>query len=81
LTQATALVAVGLLFGVPLGLAVGRTVWRVVADDLPTQYVTPWAAWAMLLVAPVALLLANVLAAVPGRRAARMHVAQILRAE
>jgi ABC-type lipoprotein release transport system permease subunit len=80
-TQATALVAVGLLFGVPLGLAVGRTVWRVVADDLPTQYVTPWAAWAMLLVAPVALLLANVLAAVPGRRAARMHVAQILRAE
>jgi cell division protein FtsX len=80
-TQATVLAVVGLLFGVPLGLAVGRTVWRVVTDELPVQYVAPWAAWAMLLVAPVALLLANLLAAVPGRRAARMQLAQILRAE
>jgi hypothetical protein len=35
----------------------------------------------MLAAAPVALALANLLATVPGRRAARMRVAQILRAE
>ena len=29
------------LFGVPLGLALGRTVWRAVADYTPLQYVPP----------------------------------------
>jgi ABC-type antimicrobial peptide transport system permease subunit len=80
-TQATVLALVGLILGIPLGLAVGRSVWRVVTETLPVQYISPWADLAMVLVAPVALVLANLLAAVPGRRAARMHVAQILRTE
>ena len=50
-TQASVLAVIGLLFGVPLGLAVGRTVWRAVADYTPLQYVPPLAVWAMLLVA------------------------------
>lgn len=75
------LAVIGLVFGVPLGLAVGRTVWRVVADYTPLQYVAPGAGWAMLLVAPAALLIANALAAWPGHRAARLRIAQVLRTE
>ena len=30
--QATTLAAVGLIFGIPLGLALARTLWRVVAE-------------------------------------------------
>jgi ABC-type lipoprotein release transport system permease subunit len=80
-TQASVLALVGLVFGVPLGLATGRTVWRVVANYTPIAYVPPFAALALLLIAPAALLLANLLAAWPGRRAARLRVAHILRAE
>ena len=81
ITQATVLAVIGLLFGVPLGLAVGRSVWRAVADYTPIQYVPPLAIWALLLVGPAALLVANLLAAWPGHRAARLRVAQILRTE
>jgi len=80
-TQATVLAAIGLVFGVPIGLAVGRSVWRAVADYTPFQYVAPVAAWALVLLGPGSLMVANVLAAWPGRRAARLRIAQILRAE
>ena len=48
--QATTLAVVGLLFGIPLGLALGRTLWRVVAERTPVQYVprsrcSPWSWW------------------------------------
>ncbi|MDT4963289.1 MAG: putative transport system permease protein [Pseudonocardiales bacterium] len=81
LTQASVLAVIGLLFGVPLGVALGRTLWRVVADSTPLQYVAPTAAWTLLAVVPAALLIANVLAAVPGRRAARLQISHILRTE
>ncbi len=81
ITQATVLALVGLVFGVPIGLALGRTVWRVVADYTPLQYVAPLAATAMLLIWPAALFVANALAAWPGRRAARLRIATVLRAE
>jgi ABC-type lipoprotein release transport system permease subunit len=47
----------------------------------PLAYNPPWAALALLLIAPVALLAANLLAAWPARRAARLHAGQILRTE
>jgi hypothetical protein len=75
------LALVGVAFGLPLGLAIGRSVWRVVADYTPLAYVAPVAALALTLIAPAALVLANLLAAWPGRRAARLRVAHILRAE
>ncbi len=80
-TQATVLAVAGLLFGIPLGIALGRTVWRLVAESTPLVYQPPATALALLLVAVTALALANLLAAVPGRRAARLLVNQILRAE
>ena len=81
LTQASVLAGVGLVFGVPLGLALGRTMWRVVADYTPLQYQPPVAVRALLLVGPLALVVANLLAAWPGHRAARLRVGNILRAE
>lgn len=81
ITQASVLTVIGLAFGLPLGVALGRAVWRVVADATPLQYGPPVAFWALVLAAPLALLLANLLAAVPARRAARLPVNQILHAE
>jgi hypothetical protein len=80
-TQATVLALVGLAFGVPLGIALGRTVWRVVADYTPLHYVPPLAFWALVLVGPLALLVANLLAAWPGHQAARLRIGHVLRAE
>ena len=80
-TQATVLTVVGLAFGIPLGVALGRAVWRVVADYTPLYYVPPLAVWALLLVGPLALLVANLLAAWPGQQAARLRIGHALRAE
>jgi len=70
-----------LIFGVPLGLALGRSVWRVVANYTPLYYVAPLAVWTLLLVGPAALVVSNLLAAWPGHRAARLRIAHILRSE
>ena len=80
-TQAGVLAVAGLLLGVPLGLALGRTAWRTVADYTPLAYVPPLAVAALLLVGPVALLVANALAAWPGHVAARLRIADVLRTE
>ena len=79
--QATVLAVVGLLFGIPLGVALGRTLWRVVAERTPVQYVPPLALFAVLVVVPMSVLVANVLAAYPGRRAVRQRISTVLRAE
>jgi FtsX-like permease family len=81
ITQASVLALVGVLFGVPLGIALGRLVWREVADLTPLAYVPPLALWALLLIAPLALLAANALAAWPGHQAARLRIGHVLRAE
>ena len=80
-TQASLLGGIGLLVGVPVGVALGRVLWQVVTDSTPLQYRTPVSFVALLLVLPVVLLLANALAAWPGRHAARLPIAEVLRAE
>jgi len=80
-TQATLLAVIGLAFGIPLGIALGRALWRDAADMLPMAYYPPLALLALLLIAPLALVAANLLAAWPARRAARLRTAQILRTE
>lgn len=79
--QSSTLAVVAGLIGLPLGIAAGRAVWDVFADRLgvPPQPVTPVLAVALLV--PVLLLLANVVAAVPGQVAARMRPADALRTE
>jgi hypothetical protein len=80
-TQATTLALVGLAVGIPLGIALGRTVWRYVADITPVYYVPPVAWLALLLVAPLSLLVANLLAVRPSRRAAKLRLGEVLRTE
>ena len=80
-TQATLLAVIGLAFGIPLGIALGRTLWHAAANMTPLAYQPPLALLALLLIAPLALVAANLLAAWPARRAARLRTAQILRTE
>jgi hypothetical protein len=80
-TQATTIALAGLLVGLPLGIGAGRLLWTVFADHLGVvpEAATPLAA--MLLVVPAALLVANLVAAVPAMSAARTRPALVLHAE
>jgi hypothetical protein len=79
--QATTVAVVGLLFGVPLGVAFGRWGWAAVASQLgvPFQPVVP--VTLVILTVAGTLVAANVLAAFPALLAARTRPAEILRAE
>jgi ABC-type lipoprotein release transport system permease subunit len=79
--QATALALVGVVVGVPLGLALGRVLWRWVAEAAPLYYVAPTAILVLVLALPITVLAANALAALPGRAAARLRPAHVLRTE
>lgn len=78
--QATALAAAGLIVGVPLGLLAGRWAWILFAGQeaiVPAPVISPLT----LLAIPAVLLLANAIAAIPARTAARTQPALILRTE
>ncbi len=79
--QATVLALIGVVIGIPLGVALGRSLWRSVAESTPVLHIDPLAVVALAVIAPVAVALANLLAAWPSQRAARMRVGQILRTE
>jgi ABC-type antimicrobial peptide transport system permease subunit len=79
--QATLLALVGVVIGVPLGIAAGRFAWRWLADDFPLAYVPPLALLAVAIVVAVALAAANALAAGPAHVAARIRPADALRTE
>lgn len=79
--QALMVIGVGIVAGVPTGFALGETVWRSVASYTPLQHVAPTPMWAVLGIVPAAALVATLLAWLPGRRAARSRVADILRTE
>ncbi len=79
--QATLLALVGIIVGVPLGVAAGRFAWRWLADDFPLAYVPPLAWVAIGAVAVIAVALANLLAAGPAHVATRIRPAETLRTE
>jgi len=79
--QASVAAIVGIVLGVPVGIALGRWLWdlfarAIYAVPLPTVPVLE-----VVLVALGALVLANLVAAVPGQMAARTPTALVLRAE
>jgi putative ABC transport system permease protein len=79
--QATTVVIVSLVVAVPLGIALGRWTWTLLADDLGVV-VRPQVPWLTLTaVVGGALILANVIALIPGQIAARTHPATDLRSE
>jgi predicted lysophospholipase L1 biosynthesis ABC-type transport system permease subunit len=79
--QSTVVAVVGLVIGVPLGIAAGRWLWILFARGL-SAVPDPVVPAASIVLATVAtLVLANLVAAVPGRQAARTPAALMLRAE
>jgi ABC-type lipoprotein release transport system permease subunit len=81
IVQSTLLGLLGLVIGLPLGLAVGRLTWQAVAAYTPLQYVTPLAGWGLPLLVPAALLAVNLLGLWPSQRAAKLRIADVLRVE
>ena len=79
--QSTVAVGVGAIVGVPLGIVVGRILWDLFARDIHAVPAPSVPALTVVLTAVVALLLANAVAAIPGRIAARTPTALILRSE
>lgn len=79
--QATLLALAGAVIGVPLGVLAGQRFWRALAHAFPLVYATPLALVAVVLVVPIALVLANLLAAGPAHAATRISPAGALRVE
>jgi hypothetical protein len=79
--EASALAAVALLAGVPLGVLAGRWTWIVFAGSAGVVRTPVVELPLVLLTIPVALLLANVIAAGPGWEAAQVRPATVLRTE
>jgi hypothetical protein len=72
---------VGLVVGIPLGIAVGRWLWIVFARGLSAVPDPVVPAVSVALAGVAALAVANLVAALPGRSAARTPAALLLRAE
>ena len=79
--QSSVAVLVGVLFGVPAGIALGRFAWVLFAHELNAVPEPSVPTSSMVVIAVGALVLANLVAWVPGRLAARTPTALILRAE
>lgn len=79
--QATLLAVVGLAVGVPLGVAGGRWVWLLVADGLGVVDRPSVPPVGLAVIAIAALLVANLVAALPAWAAARTRPAVALRTE
>ena len=79
--NATALAAAALLVGVPLGVVAGRWTWAAFADAAGVATSATIDVPLMLLVIPATVVLANLIAAWPGRAAARLRPAGLLRTE
>jgi hypothetical protein len=79
--QSTVVAAVGLILGIPLGIALGRLLWDLFAHQLAAVADPTVPVVSLVLIALAALVLANLVAALPGRRAARTPTALVLRAE
>jgi ABC-type lipoprotein release transport system permease subunit len=79
--QSSVIVGLGLLAGIPLGIAAGRWLWLLFARELSAVPDPTVPVGSIALAGLGAVALANVVAAIPGRRAARTPTAEVLRAE
>jgi putative ABC transport system permease protein len=80
-TQATTIVVVGLLFGLPLGAALGRWAWILTAEGVGVATDPLFPFLTAVLIVPVAVVVANLLGGPLGWRAARRLPAAVLRTE
>ncbi len=79
LVQATTLVVIGLVGGVPLGIVLGRWTWHVLAGQIGVVPVPVTPVSELLLLVPAALALGVIVAVLPARSAARTPVADSLK--
>jgi ABC-type antimicrobial peptide transport system permease subunit len=79
--QTTTVALVGIVIGVPAGVAAGRIIWRVLASNLGVLPVPVVSTWTIAAVASGTVAIANVLAIGPAVAASRARPATLLRAE
>jgi ABC-type antimicrobial peptide transport system permease subunit len=79
--QSNVAVVIGTLVGIPVGIAVGRTLWDLFAHEINTVPSPAIPVVPVTLIGLGAIVLANVVAAVPGRIAAGTPAALLLRTE
>jgi ABC-type antimicrobial peptide transport system permease subunit len=79
--QSSVVALIGLIVGIPLGIALGRLLWGLFAHTLSAVVDPTVPALPVVLVAVGALVLANVVAALPRSHAARTSTALVLRSE
>jgi len=79
--QATVVGIAGLVVGVPIGLIAGRAGWQAITERVPLTFRSPLTAIAIVVVVPIALIAANLLAIIPARQASRTNPALVLRSE
>ena len=79
--QATVAVAIGAIVGIPTGIILGRALWDLFAREIYAVPEPTVPALTIALIGIGALVLANLVAAIPGRRAARTQTVVLLHAE
>jgi ABC-type lipoprotein release transport system permease subunit len=79
--QATVVGSAGLVVGIPIGLIAGRAGWQAITDRVPLMFRSPLTVLAVIVVVPIALVAANLLAIIPARRASKAKPALVLRSE
>jgi hypothetical protein len=79
--QSVVLGAVASVVGVPAGVLIGRLAWRAVAERTGVLVVHRVSVLALLVIVPIAMLVAVGAALFPARRASRLRPAEILRSE
>jgi ABC-type antimicrobial peptide transport system permease subunit len=79
--QATVAGVAGVVVGVPLGIVIGRWLWTLFARYINAVPEPTVPAMTVILVSVCALVLVNIVAALPARIAARVSTAQVLRGE
>jgi hypothetical protein len=79
--QTTTVALVGIVVGVPVGIALGRVIWQAFARNLGVLPESMTTTWAIVAVAGGALVVANLLAVGPAVAASRSRPAALLRSE
>lgn len=79
--QSSIAVGIGIVIGVPLGVLLGRDLWNLFAHEIDAVPMPSVPGLVIVLIIVGALVLANVVAAIPGRMAAHTTTALVLREE